>query len=364
MRTPLAIALAFALAVPAAAQTGSELLVIPSKNSIRTYVFKKKQNGKMGLRGRVQKVAGQKVTLTVYDGPATWDEHRDLSVFTPSSAFRIMQVVTPDTAEAQLDLARWGLDRDVPIQARYALRTARGLAKDPNLGAGLDKAIREKTAAQLKSRFQYNLAQGKIRTAEQSLRELNRHYADVVGANVRAQMKTSLEARETEFKKERQDKRAKDAVAQKDKEFQRKLKPIRLRVERGQTAMKKGLNAGSSMSKALGSFRRATQDLDYAARSCDRLKKKYGNDGRYNGDINYLQEQAVNSLTDALLHSASILTSRGSFNKALGNVNKVLARDAKNTRRPGHARPHRDRRKRGLGRRNRADRQALTHPRR
>jgi len=330
MRTPLAIALVLALAVPAAAQTSSDLLVIPSKNSIRTYVFKKKMNGKTGIRGRIQKVVGTKVTLTVYDGPATWDEHRDLDVFTPASQFRIKQCVTPDTADAQLDLARWGLDHDVPIQANYALRSARGIAKDPNLGAGLQKAIREKTAAQLKSRFQYNLAQGKLRTAEQSLRELNRHYADVVGANVRAQMKTSLEAREVAFKKERQEKRAQEAVAKKEKAFQRKLKPIRLRVERGQAGMRKGLNAGSSMSKALGSFRSATRDLDYAVRSCERLRKKYGND--HAADLNYLQEQATSALTDALLHSASILTSRGSFNKALGNVNKVLARDPKNTR--------------------------------
>ena len=103
-------------------------------------------------------------------------------------------------------------------------------------------------------------------------------------------------------------------------------------MERGQADIQEGLNAGSSMSKALTSFRRANQNLERAVRGCDRLKETYGNDARYTGDINYLREQATNSLTNSLLHSASILTTRGSFNAALGNVNKILARDPKNTR--------------------------------
>lgn len=331
MRTSLAIA-CLALVVPAAAQTGNERVVIPSKNIIRAYVYKEKLNGKTGLRGRIKRITGDKVTFSVYEGPATWDEHRELNVFTPASQFRILQTATPDTVEAQLDLARWALDHDAPVQARYALGAARGIAKDPKLAADLETAIRQKNALRLQNEFQIDLAQGKVHTAEQTLRELNRYYADVVAANVRDGMKTSLQAREAEFKQQKQEKAAKDAIARKDNEVQRKLNPLKKYVERGQADIQRGLNAGSSMSKALGSFRSANQALERAVRGCDRLKKTYGNDERYAGDINYVQGQAVSSLNDSLLHSASILTSRGSFNEALGNVNKILARDPNNTR--------------------------------
>jgi hypothetical protein len=332
MKNPLAIVLAFALVAPAAAQTGNDPQVITSKNFIQTYVFATAQNGKTGLRGRVKRVAGKEVTFTVYQGPATWDEKHDLDMFTPPSQFRIMQVVTPDTAEAQLDLARWGLDHDAPTQANYALMTARSLAQDPNLGAGLHKSIREQTAARLRNRFQYELAQGRVATANQALRELNRYYADVVPANVLAQMNTSLQAREAQFRQDQQAKRAAEAVARKDKDFHRKLKPIQARVARGQADINRGLNAGSSMSKALNSFGNAIRDLDNALRACDRLHKEYGNEGTFTADLNYLHEQAQKSLTEALLNSASIYTARGSFNNALGNVNKILAYDPNNTR--------------------------------
>jgi len=69
MRT-LLIGLVTALAAPAATQTSNELLVMPSKNSIRTYVFKQKdQGGKTGIRGKIKKVQGNSVWLTVYSSP-------------------------------------------------------------------------------------------------------------------------------------------------------------------------------------------------------------------------------------------------------------------------------------------------------
>ncbi len=336
MRTPSAIAIGLALALSpvlsAAAQSDAQRPVVESKNSIRTYVFKEKQAGRAGIRGRIKKVEGERVTFAVYEGPATWDEHRDFGLFTPASQFQIMQVVTQDTPEAQLELARWGLENGAPVQANYALATARSLANEPDLGSDLQKQIREQTAAQLKNRFHYELAQGRVATAAQTLRELDRHYSEVVAADVRAGMKVSLEAREAQFKQEKKEKAAQEAVARKDKEFQTKLKPIRSRVERGQAHIQRGLNAGSSMSKALGNFKSATRDLDQAVRASEQLRKQYGNEARYSSDITYVHEQATRSLTDALLHSASIQTSRGSFNAALGNVNRVLAMDPNNTR--------------------------------
>ena len=156
MRT-LLIGLVMALAAPAATQTSSELLVMPSKNSIRTYVFTQKdQTGKTGIRGKVKKVHNNEVFLTIFSGPATWDQRYKLDVFTPVSAFRIMQVVTPDTGAGQLGLAKWGIAHDVPVQAKYALRMARRFGNDPTLGADLDKQIRDKIAAQLQQRFKDN----------------------------------------------------------------------------------------------------------------------------------------------------------------------------------------------------------------
>ncbi|MHC4815292.1 MAG: hypothetical protein ACYTGW_08840 [Planctomycetota bacterium] len=332
MRTPLVIGLALVLAGSAAAQPTGDLLVVPSKNSIRTYVFTEKKAGKTGIRGKIKKVQGDRVWLTVYKGSATWDETAKLDEFTPVSRFRIMQAVTPDTAEAQLGLARYGLAQDAPVQARYALRVARKLAGDPKLGADLEAELRKETATLLQARFHDSLAKGKIATARQTLRELNRHYSDVVSPDARSQLQAALETREADFKAQAAERRAKEATARQDKEFHRKLNPLRKRLERGQANVKRGLNAGSSMSKALGAFKRANSDLDRVVRGCEQLRKKYGNEPRYTSDINYVHEQGTRALTDSLLHSASILTSRGSFNKALGNVNKVLAMDSNNTR--------------------------------
>ena len=167
---------------------------------------------------------------------------------------------------------------------------------------------------------------------KQTLREINRHYADAIPASTRSAMQGSLQSREADFKKQKAEQRAKDAVARKDKEFHRSLKPVRRRVEMGDRDVKQGLNAGSSMSKARNRFRTASTWYNRALRGCDKLKKKYGNDASYASDINYLHEQATKGLIDTLLHEASILTSRGSFNRALGNVNRILAMDSGNTR--------------------------------
>lgn len=332
MRHLLAAGLASALLACPQISAQDLLPVNPEKNSVRTYVFKEGSGDAEGFRGKIKRVNGKDVYFTVPVDSGSIERQHNIDEFAPASAFRIMQEVTPQTPQDQLQLAQYGLDMKVPIQSKYALREARKLSGDPKFGAEVERRIRGLAAAELQDEFNTQVAESHISKAKSVLSKLERSYSDVVSSNQINQMRASLESGQAQHAKDKVAARAAEASSREAKAFHRELEPLRNRLDRAQEDVKRGLNAGSSIGQALNRFKRANRDLEFVVEGSEKLQKKYGNEASFISDINYVHKTALTSLTDSLLHSASIMTTRGAFNDALGNVNKILARDPSNTR--------------------------------
>ncbi|MHC5066616.1 MAG: HlyD family secretion protein [Planctomycetota bacterium] len=332
MRHLLAAGLASVLLAAAQLPSQDQLPVNPEKNAVRTYVLKEGSGDEEGFRGKIKRVNGKDVYFTVSIPSGSMERRYSIDDFSPASAFRIMQEVTPETPQDQLQLAQYGLELNVPVQAKYALRQARKLSGDAKFGADVERRIRGLAAAELQEEFNTQVAEAHLSQARSTLAKLERNYSDVVSSNQINQMRASLETGQAQYAKDKVAARAAEASAREAKAFHRKLEPLRNRMDRAQEDIKRGLNAGSSIGQALNRFKRANRDLEHVVEGCEKLQEEFGNEASFASDINYVHQQAVASLNDSLLHSASIMTTRGSFNEALGNVNKILARDPNNTR--------------------------------
>ncbi len=110
----------------------------------------------------------------------------------------------------------------------------------------------------------------------------------------------------------------------------RQLKPVQDAFNRGKDLEQQALKNLKEQSKALNDYNAAVREFKAIQHEAERLTRSRSDDKDFTAELDSLSQQAHDELINCLLSQASIYTTRGSFNQAMGKVGEVLAMDSQN----------------------------------
>lgn len=110
---------------------------------------------------------------------------------------------------------------------------------------------------------------------------------------------------------------------------EKELKSVYSKLEKGERRRRKGLLGSRKYSAASRDLRGAVKLFESAVDETEKLRKKFADDPIMLAELNALGAEALGQAQDCLLSSASLELARGSFNRAMDGVNRILVDDPK-----------------------------------
>jgi hypothetical protein len=278
------------------------------------------------LNAEIVAVKDGAAELRVHIGGGTTVTTRRLDEFDPRSAYQLMLSATaPDDIEGQVKLVEYAVDHGLFAAARDAMRRARAAAKDRRLPPDVEARLVDRSVDALDRLLTQMIGQGKVQDAEVILqRILQTETPRVTDERKRAfvdKHEQAVEAARGRVKAERAQ-RAQDAAEQARK---KQVDAFERELAKANDQRKKGLLAGKEQSAAKEHFSRAVRISADVAGDIDRLGNKKDADPTLVSDLKQVKQEAEDMQVSCLLHTASVDLVRGSFNSAMGHVNRALA---------------------------------------
>lgn len=313
MRTLL---LLFCLSAVANAQAG-----------VRSYQLK---DGTL-VRAEIERVDRDRnrVQYTFYAGGGSGRTERSLDEFAPQSQFNMLRsTLAADDVEGRVQLAAFAVDNGLIAAAQREILKARDIAKDIGIAPEVEARIMEEAVKALDGLLRGLLDEGKMKDANFILHEI------MAGERITEAQKSHFTQLVQSKSRQIQDaaarERATARTAQLSVQRERQLKPLEDRLQRGKSLEQRALQNLSNQSQARSAYNGAVRDFDYVIKAAARLSDRHEDDSDFTAELASLSRQAEDEKISSLLSLASIYTTRGSFNDAMGSVGQVLAMDREN----------------------------------
>jgi hypothetical protein len=276
------------------------------------------------LTGEVLSVEGERVTLKVSMFGGTVEVQRDLTDFTPDSAYRIMASQTGNTFEDKMKLARFASEVDSIDYLRKEVRECYGIAEK----AKNDAQIKEvsKFAADCIDKY-FNLAMSKndFAFAKNCINILMMKFPN---ERTPAQKKAMLDRYHSALDKVAADRKAaQEARAEKAAvdEANRLLKPLNDKIAQAAELENEGLLTGNNN---IASRQKFDQAIDLLKEAYQKVQQYEKSSNKFLKDhASSLQVQIFDIGKDACLNAASAATFQSDYQGARGYINLVLAVD-------------------------------------
>lgn len=284
------------------------------------------------ILGDVLSIDGDQVKMKIFFGEGSMSRVYPLADFTPTSNYAIRAaVVSPTDADANLALARYAASTNQVAAARRSLDAARKIAGNPSLGSDVAAEIKVAPARKLEADFHNWIEKSQIQMAERTLRTLRVKYSDVVPADKLHALEDELAAKTKKRESEIVAAKAAKEDAQEVAKRESALKPLQKGLDDAQAYHDRGMQNSKSSSDADNAFSKAIRLCDLVLAKAKSLTKSHANDAVMTRELATMDQTATELKVDCLLTQASIFTTHGRFNAALGNVNKALLVDPDNT---------------------------------
>lgn len=298
-----------------------------SSDSLGTYLLESGQQ----IRGRIAAIEGKEVKLKVPIGGGHYLQRIAFDRFTAPSRYRIRRALSrDDSAQDHVELAKFAVEVGLPAVAKRELGRARELAKNHDLAPELDAAIAESGAELLLKLAGQMLDKGRLTQARRYVSLIFVRYPDSRVASRKDALLKILDDASERIAAGRAAEKKRHADSVRAKKRDKLIASVEKHVRSGIDANRKGLLASKSVSRAKALFLRALRHYDRARLTASRELRKNANDRDLQEALGDVVARADSSSIEALLNVASLSTIRGSFNQALGYVNRILASDPRN----------------------------------
>ena len=301
--------------------------VTQAQNAPRSYQLKDNSV----IRAEITSVdqAQDRVEYLWFAGGGSGRTARKLSDFSPHSQFNMIRSgVEANDIEGHVKLAEFAVDNGLIAAGKRELLKARDLANDQAMAPELAERIMDEAVRVLDGLLRGMLAEDKMKDANYVLTEI------MAGTRITDAQKTHftdlVHSKTAEIEDAKARERADKRAAQLTAERQRQLKPVQDRLQRGKDLERQALLNLKDQTRALNAYQRAVRDFESVQRQAENLTRRHSNDAGFTAELDSLSKQAEDEMITSLLSQASIYTTRGSFNQALGLVGQVLAVDSQN----------------------------------
>lgn len=307
------------LAVATWAQDGAAGSSVPE---FSTYVLK---SGK-SLEAQVLGIEGDTVKLLAREGGAQAEVKLELSKFTGISQFNMRRSQIADTdLEGHLQLADWTIGEGLFTQTRQQLRGAVQYAKDAELAEADRAALRDRMLGLVEKALVALVERGKVHEARADVRRLLLKHDETISEEWRERLHDAVENTVAKQQAADREAEANEAASAAQKNFDKLFQKIEQLAKRGQDLRRQAMTKAKTTGQQQRLLDQAVKAFEQANVEVQKLRKEGANDDAVQKELDRRVEEGVNWWKDAVLGSASIDVTRGSFNQATAKVNKVLA---------------------------------------
>lgn len=280
------------------------------------------------VRGTILEAEADRVRIKVALSGGSSTRWFDLADFDEHSQVRLRRdVLAEGDLAGQLAVAEFAGSLGLVDMSRTELRRCAHMAESAagDLPEGFETRAFQLTLQLLETLS----ARGDVSEARSAVSRVLTRYPDRLSPENQEQM---LHVVETGAKQHNEAQTAarnakQDAKAVKLRENQ--LKGVHSKLEKGEKHRRKGLLGSRKYSAANRDLKSAVKFFESALDETKRLDKKFSHDDIMLAELNALGSQALAQAQDCLLSSASLDLARGSFNRAMESVNRILVDDPK-----------------------------------
>jgi hypothetical protein len=288
---------------------------------------------KAGKEASVQVLGleGTKAHLKVFAMGGEVTLKRDLSEFTPESAFLIeMRATNPTTFEQHFGLAKKAAEMGLLPQAGGQARAAAKAAGEGPAGDAKELELRSWAAGALEKFIAVAIAAGDVETARDGLTILTTRLADQRTDEQLAKISASVEMLSQSVATKHASDRAAKRDAARRADLDKKLETIRATAEKGDKALAGAYSDARKTAQAVKSVEQAIDHYKSAFNKAKELAEANPNDSELATEVAALCDQMADSAIRGALHAASLLTTQSDYNGATEWCNRILKFDPEN----------------------------------
>ena len=271
----------------------------------------------------------KRVEYTFYAGGGSGRSTRSLLEFAPQSQFTMLRAtLADDDIEGRVQLASLAVEHGLIAAAQREMLKIKAVAADMEFAPELEERIMDEAVNALDGLLRRLLDEGNMKDANFILHEImsGRRITEAQ----KAQFTRLVQNKSRQVEEAAARDRATARTARLSAERERQLKPLQDRLQRGNSLEQRALQNLSNQSQARSAYNGAVRDFDYVIQAAERLSDRHSDDSDFTSELASLSRQAEDDKISSLLSLASIYTTRGSFNDAMGSVGQVLAMDREN----------------------------------
>jgi tetratricopeptide (TPR) repeat protein len=283
------------------------------------------------LNGSIVAVQGEKVRLQIAVMGGTAEITRNLSDFTPTSAYLIRaSQIKADSFADHFELAKFCVANGVVKLAGKECRAARDIAEKANDGGAQRKQLASWVADTLESLFKKAVADGDRTEAQRLLTLLNTHVPDERTDAQREALADMLEAAEQKVVEDRKKERAAKASAAEQKDRDKKLDAIYKQIETGEKSQRDATANSGKTGQATNKYETAFNSYKSAWQAAQALLKANKDEDWVKEAVGDIGQRLHKNAVATCLGAASALTVQSDYRNALEWANKILTFDPDN----------------------------------
>jgi len=280
------------------------------------------------VRGVVVDAEGDRIRMKVSLSGGSSTRWFDLADFELKSQVRVQrdQVAEGDLL-GQLGVAEFANSHGLIEMSRTELRRCAHmlkLAPEPRPEGFESRAL--KLTLQL---LEGLATRGDISEARHAVTSLLVRYEDSLSEDEKNQLIQAVEGGVQRHKSKLSAARNAKETAQDAAKREKHLKGVRSDLEKGEKRRRKGLLGSRKYTSASRDLHAAVKLFESALKDTEKLSKKFSDDAFLVAELKVLGDEARTQVQDCLLSSASLELARGSFNRSMEDVNRIIADDPK-----------------------------------
>lgn len=275
------------------------------------------------VRGVIVEAEGDRVRMKIALSGGSSTRWFDLADFEERSQVRLKRDrLSEDDLAGQLGVAEFAGSLGLVDMARTELRRCAHMAQT---GSEPHPAEFESRAYELTLNLLEQLSsRGDVSEARHAVSRLLTRYDDRLTEDQKADLIQVTETGAQKFAKLQEAEVTVEESAEDAAKREKQLKGVYSKLERGEKHRRKGLLGSRKYSSASRDLKAAVKQFEAALKETGKLRKKFADDPIMIARLDALGYEATQKAQDCLLSTASLDLARGSFNRAMESVNRIL----------------------------------------
>lgn len=308
------------------------LLLLPSLAAQEDAVLSLSLENGDSMRAQVLELEGDKAKLRVLVLGGSMQVTRPLSDFTPASAFHIEEAAAhPDSFDAHFALAKMAGDRRLLGPAGAHARAAVEAVAGTTDAEAKTAEVRGWAADELEEWTREAVQSGELRDAKHYLKLLSTRLADQRSEEQLDALAAQVDGLEDQLDARRESERQAKLDAKQREAIDRRLKPIKQRIEAGDKLYRQAVAKSRNTSQSSNLAERAIEAYKSAWQGMQDLQKSFPDDAGLAQEVVAIGARLQNSAIRAALHAANVLTVQSDYKNAMEWCDKILAFDPDNS---------------------------------